>query len=60
MSKDVDFVDLLTRRVLRTALVRIRLRNMMAHETTTAVLLDLPNIVAALERGETLVEMPFL
>lgn len=57
VSKDVDFVDLVHRGALRTALVRIRLLNMMAPQTCAAVLPLLPRIVASIEAGERIIEI---
>lgn len=57
LSKDVDFVDLVDRGVLHTALVRIRLPNMMAEETCAAVLPRLPSIIKSIEAGERIIEI---
>ena len=57
ISKDIDFVDLVERGVLRTGLVRIRLLNMMAKETSAAILPRLGEIVEAIEAGERIVEV---
>ena len=57
LSKDVDFVDLVGRGILRTALVHIRLLNMTASETCAAVLPRLPSIIASIDAGERIVEV---
>ncbi|MEO8882603.1 MAG: DUF5615 family PIN-like protein [Devosia sp.] len=56
-SKDVDFVELLRRGILRTPLVRIRLPNMTARATCAAVLPQVPRILASLQAGERIVEI---
>ena len=57
LSKDVDFVDLVHRGVLRTPLIRICLPNMKARETCAAILPLLPEIVAAIGEGQTIIEI---
>ena len=57
LSKDVDFVDLVRRGVLRTPLVRICLPNMKAHETCEAIQPLLPYIVASIGEGQTIIEI---
>jgi predicted nuclease of predicted toxin-antitoxin system len=57
MSKDIDFVDLVRRRVLLTSLVHIRLGNMETKPTCAIIVAQLPQIVAAIELGERVVEI---
>ena len=57
MSKDSDFVDLIDRRILGTALVWIRVPNTPAEELCDAILPQLPSIVARIASGETIVEI---
>jgi predicted nuclease of predicted toxin-antitoxin system len=57
LSKDVDFVDLLHRGILRVPLIRVRLRNMAARDTCEAVLSQLPRILASLGAGERIIEI---
>jgi predicted nuclease of predicted toxin-antitoxin system len=57
LSKDIDFVDLLHRGILRTPLIRICLPNMRARETCDAILPLLPGIVASIKEGRTIIEV---
>ena len=57
LSKDVDFVDLVHRRVLRMPLIRVCLPNMKARETCDAILPLLPAIVASIAEGQTIIEI---
>jgi predicted nuclease of predicted toxin-antitoxin system len=57
LSKDVDFVDLVHRRVLRMPLIRVCLPNMKARETCDAILPLLPTIVASIAEGQTIIEI---
>jgi predicted nuclease of predicted toxin-antitoxin system len=57
LSKDVDFVDLVHRGVLQTALIRVCLPNMNARETCNAILPMLPGIVASIAEGQTIIEI---
>jgi predicted nuclease of predicted toxin-antitoxin system len=57
VSKDVDFLDLVDRGVLQTPLVRICLPNMRTRQACEAILPRLPAIVAAIDGGQTIIEI---
>jgi predicted nuclease of predicted toxin-antitoxin system len=57
LSKDVDFVDLVHRGLLRTPLIRICLPNMSARQTCEAILPLLPGIIASINEGQTIIEI---
>jgi predicted nuclease of predicted toxin-antitoxin system len=57
MSKDIDFVDLVQRGVLRVALVHVRLGNMSAHATCSVLWSRLPQIVDSVQAGQRIVEI---
>jgi predicted nuclease of predicted toxin-antitoxin system len=57
MSKDLDFVDLAQRHVLRVPMVHIRLGNMSARATCSIIWARLPQIVAAIGGGHRIIEV---
>ena len=57
ISKDVDFVDLVARRVLLMPLAWLRTGNMSRRQTIAFLLPALPRIVTAIEAGELVVEV---
>ena len=57
VSKDVDFVDLVRRGVLRMPLIWVCLPNMKARETCDAILPLLPTIVTSIAEGQTIIEI---
>lgn len=57
LSKDVDFVDLVRRRVLLVPLIWVCLPNMKARETCGAILSLLPTIIASINDGQSIIEI---
>jgi predicted nuclease of predicted toxin-antitoxin system len=57
ITKDIDYFDLKTRGILETPLVWLRTGNMSNRRTAQVLLPAMPRIAAAIESGDSIVEI---